>query len=172
MIITLTGFMGVGKSTIANLLAKHLYCKLVDLDKYIENEQGMPVSEIFRNMGESHFRHLEELSLKKIINENAEKVLVISLGGGTLISGVNQSIIKQQTKCIYLKASIQLLAERLAEHRGKRPVVDNIDNLNIQEEIAPLFEKRKTGYENAASLIIDTDGKSIKTILIEIINKI
>jgi len=172
MIITLTGFMGVGKSTIANLLAKHLYCKLVDLDRYIEDEQGMPVSEIFRQMGEPYFRHIEEVTLGKIVNGNSEKVLVLSLGGGSLISRKNQDIVRQKTRCIYLKASTQLLAERLATHRGKRPVVDNIDDHSLHEEISPLFDRRKTGYENSASIIIDTEGKSINSILTEILEKL
>ncbi|MEA5005852.1 MAG: shikimate kinase [Rikenellaceae bacterium] len=170
MIISLTGFMGVGKSTIAGLLAKHLYCKLVDLDKLIEQEQGMAVSEIFSSKGELYFRKLEEETLEKLINKNKEKILILSLGGGTLMSEANRIIISKNTYCIYLKASLELLTERLMTHKGKRPVVENIDDENFREEIRSLFEKRKPGYEAVASIIIDVDRKSIRTLLLEIIS--
>jgi len=170
MIISLTGFMGVGKSTIAGLLAKHLYCKLVDLDKLIEQEQGMAVGDIFSTKGEAHFRKLEEQSLERLIKKNKEKVLVLSLGGGTLMSEANRKIIKKSTRCIYLRASLELLTERLMTHKGKRPVVDNIDDASLHEEISTLFEKRKPGYEAAASIIIDADGKSVRALLLEIMS--
>ncbi len=170
MIISLTGFMGVGKSTIAGLLAKHLYCKLIDLDKLIEQEEGMAVSEIFSTKGEIYFRNLEEKSLAKLVKENNEKILILSLGGGTLISDANRKIIKKNTRCIYLRASQELLTERLMTHKGKRPVVDNIDDASLHEEISTLFEKRKPGYEAAASIIIDVDGKSVRDLLVEIIS--
>jgi shikimate kinase len=85
MIISLTGFMGVGKSTISERLSKHLYCKVVDLDRHIEQHEGMTIDEIFKTKGEQFFREIEELYLDKILLENREKVLVLSLGGGTLI---------------------------------------------------------------------------------------
>ena len=170
MIISLTGFMGVGKSTIAGLLAKHLYCKVVDLDKLIEQEQGMAVGEIFSTKGEFFFRKLEEQSLERLIKENKEKILILSLGGGTLMSEANRRIIRKSTRCIYLRASLELLTERLMTHKGKRPVVDNIDDASLHEEISTLFEKRKPGYEAAASIIIDVDGKSVRTLLLEIMS--
>lgn len=170
MIISLTGFMGVGKSTIAGLLAKHLYCKVTDLDKQIEHEQGMAVSEIFSTKGETYFRKLEEQSLERLIKENKEKILILSLGGGTLMSEANRRIIRKCTRCIYLRASLELLTERLMTHKGKRPVVDNIDDASLHEEISTLFEKRKPGYEAAASIIIDVDGKSVRTLLLEIMS--
>lgn len=82
MIITLTGFMGVGKSTIASKLASYLYCRHKDLDLAIEEGEGATVDEIFSLRGEQVFRNLEEEYLEKIINGCCDKVFVLSLGGG------------------------------------------------------------------------------------------
>ncbi|HON55160.1 MAG TPA: dephospho-CoA kinase [Bacteroidales bacterium] len=170
MIISLTGFMGVGKSTLARLLAGSLCCRVIDLDRLVETEQGRSVAEIFQNYGENYFRALEEEALKRIISDNSERLLILSLGGGTLISENNQKIIKEHTHCIYLRASVNLLTERLASHRGKRPALDSIDDNSLELEVSNLLQKRLKGYENTAKLIIDVDEKSVRSILNEIIS--
>lgn len=92
--------MGVGKSTIAEKLSAHLYCKHIDLDKYIENLHNEKIEVIFSRHGEEYFREIEEQALERVLNENREKVLVLSLGGGALISLKNRELIKTRSFCI------------------------------------------------------------------------
>lgn len=172
MIISLTGFMGVGKSTVSQRLAKHLYCKSTDLDRYIESVEGSSIDEIFREKGEQYFREREEFCLNKLISENPEKVMVLSLGGGTLISVKNQRLIKESTLCIYLKASLSTQIDRLSRSRKTRPNIEVLLPGEFEKGIERLFEQRREGYENSCSLIINVDGKSVKEILAEIINSI
>ena len=113
MIIAFTGFMGVGKSTIAERLSKALLCKYIDLDKYIEEKSGLSIAEIFENLGEDYFRKLEEESLEEVIANNTGKYTVLSLGGGALISSHNQKIVKETTFCIYLRGNSATLTDRL-----------------------------------------------------------
>jgi len=82
MIISLTGFMGVGKSTIAERLSAHLFCKHIDLDSYIEKSRGEKIVDIFDSQGEEAFREIEEQALERLLSQNREKVMVLSLGGG------------------------------------------------------------------------------------------
>ena len=41
MIVILIGYMASGKSTLGKILAKKLNYGFIDLDDYIENEEGM-----------------------------------------------------------------------------------------------------------------------------------
>ena len=172
MIISLTGFMGIGKSTISEQLSKQLYCKSIDLDKYIEFNEGLSVDEIFRSKGEPYFRKKEEYYLNKLLTENREKVLVVSMGGGTLMSRLNQELIKKKTFCIYLKASPGTQLDRLSKSQKARPNIEGLSADEFEKGIKSLFEVRREGYEYSSSLIIDVDSKSIKDILTEIINSI
>lgn len=164
--------MGIGKSTVSQRLSRHLYCKSTDLDRYIENIEGTSIDEIFRNKGEQYFREREEYCLNRLITENREKVLILSLGGGTLISQLNQRLVKDNTFCIYLKSSLKTQVDRLSKTRKTRPNIANIPEGGLEKEIEKLFEQRREGYENSCSLVIDVDGKSVKQILAEIIGSI
>lgn len=164
--------MGVGKSTIANSLAKHLYCKSVDLDRLVESDYGKAIGEIFQIGGENLFRELEEKSLEKLISGNREKVLVISLGGGALISPKNRLLIKHHTYCIYLKASGETLYKRLIASRKSRPLVAEEKPGALIETINKLFAEREEGYISCATLIVDADSLSVKETVAKIISSI
>ena len=68
MIITLTGFMGCGKSSVGRYLSELLCCPFMDLDAVIEQQTGRNIPEIFATDGEAAFRQMEmevlESSLK------------------------------------------------------------------------------------------------------------
>ena len=59
MIVVLLGYMGSGKSTVGQILAKNLDFNFLDLDHYIEQSQKVTISEIFKAKGEIVFRKLE-----------------------------------------------------------------------------------------------------------------
>lgn len=172
MIITLTGFMGVGKSTIASKLASYLYCRHKDLDLAIEEGEGATVDEIFSLRGEQVFRNLEEEYLEKIINGCCDKVFVLSLGGGALLSQKNRDLIKKRTYCIYLKASLETITERLVKAKKSRPLVKDKSDSELRLQVTQLFNERKTGYESAADLTICVDDTNVREILAKIMNSI
>ena len=60
----LTGFMGTGKSTVARCLCRYYNMKQIEMDRQIEVEEGMKISQIFKEKGEAYgstcllpFRH-------------------------------------------------------------------------------------------------------------------
>lgn len=172
MIITLTGFMGVGKSTVASRLANHLYCNCADLDTLIEQGEGMLVEEIFSKRGEGEFRKLEETYLENLIAKCKDKVLVVSLGGGALLSHKNRFAITENTFCIYLKASTDTIANRLAKAHKSRPLVKDKSEDELRKEVERLFKEREPGYESAAKLIVNVDNISVREILSTIMDSI
>ena len=76
MIISLTGFMGCGKSSVGRKLSQLLCCPFMDLDAEIEKRCGCSVAEIFAERGEAEFRMLEKETLKDIL-ETSGRVLEI-----------------------------------------------------------------------------------------------
>ena len=91
-LIYLLGFMGSGKSTVGNLLARALGWPLIDLDTLIEAGHGLSIREIFENSGESFFRQIEHAALTEACK--AEPA-VIALGGGTFAQPPNVELIRE-----------------------------------------------------------------------------
>src|SRR2546427_5350243 len=83
-LICLTGFMGCGKTTVGQLLARHLAWRFVDLDARIEHRAGLRITEIFDRLGESAFREIEHEQLIEALGQSAEldQPTALALGGG------------------------------------------------------------------------------------------
>ena len=87
--IFLIGFMGCGKSTIAEVLARELAVPQVEMDEVIVKEQGMPITEIFEKYGEAHFRDIETKLVERL---KVEKGVVVSCGGGAVLREENSRL--------------------------------------------------------------------------------
>lgn len=91
-------------------------------------------------------------------------------------------IVREQTFCIYLKASVETLVKHLsAGEAAGRPMLQggcHSERQNADEEsalrarIEGLMAIRSETYENTAHIVIDTDGKSVEEIATEIQNRI
>jgi shikimate kinase len=71
--------MGSGKTSVGKSLARQLYKEFVDVDTVIEKEQNSSINEIFEQMGEEHFRSLEQKCIDDITQKKGQ---VIATGGG------------------------------------------------------------------------------------------
>ena len=163
--IFLIGFMGAGKSTVADNLEKMSGMKRIEMDMLIQKQKGMSIPEIFEAFGESYFRDLES---ELLIELQQKSPSIVSCGGGIVIRSENAEHMKKNGRVIWLKAEPQTIYERVKDS-GERPILNN--NMNV-EFIKDLFEKRRKKYEKAADLIIETDGKNIVEICEEIISKL
>lgn len=156
--IYLIGFMGSGKSTFGQALAKRLGYKWVDFDHYIEQQQNLSIKEIFECFGEAHFRALETQCLKSF---TVQKHCIVSTGGGIIMMPENVAHLKTQ-KTFYLKWDFDTLYERVKADEN-RPLVKSY------EQLLALYQKRQTLYEKAASKIIEAEGKSLEQIITQMI---
>ncbi len=89
--------------------------------------------------------------------------LVLALGGGTVMTPKCAELVHSQTFCIYLKASVDILMERISEEISQRPLLAAHRD-NLQVHISDLLSVRAVTYERVADLVIDTDSKSIEEI--------
>ena len=90
--IALTGFMGVGKSSVARHLANMLKCRWIDLDRCIEEDDGRIVAKIIDSDGIDFYRALETINLERVLTETDSRIL--SLGGGTWTVPGNRELLK------------------------------------------------------------------------------
>jgi shikimate kinase len=122
--LILTGFMGVGKSTIGRILAERTRARFVDLDAEIESRTGKSVAQIIEEQGEQEFRRIEASTLRLIIDELREaQGWILSLGGGTLLDPGNAQILLQHGSLVYLEATPQALESRLGQDLASRPLL-------------------------------------------------
>ena len=159
--IYLVGFMGCGKSTIAEKLSKEINFKHIDTDSIIEEQNSMSISEIFKNKDEKYFRNEEYKILEKILNQ---KRIVVSTGGGFVCSRDIMNKINKNNLSIYLKLNTDNLHKRLKSNYKKRPLLSNIKTEKMKEFINSLLIKREEFYAKS-SIIIDCNELNTKEIL-------
>jgi shikimate kinase len=162
--IALTGFMAVGKSVVGRKLARRLGWRLVDVDRAIEEEQGMKVQEIFEREGEAYFRKLEKRKLGEILSEENQ---VIATGGGAVVDEENLRLLKQKSFLVCLTASPETLLKRSGSGKD-RPLLKGSDK---RERIEALLSRRKDRYAQA-HLCIDTESRAVDQVVEEILKTI
>ena len=140
--LTLTGMMGVGKSTIGKNLAKKLNYNFIDVDKIIESKERMSINSIFKNKSEGYFRKIEsEITLSELKKDNS----VISLGGGAFLNKTIRRSTKKFSISFWLDVPIYELAKRLKKSR-QRPL---LFEKNITETVKKIYFDRKKIYNEA-----------------------
>ena len=160
--LTLTGMMGVGKSTIGKILAKKLNYEFVDIDKIIEAKEGNSINFIFKNKSESYFRKIEnEITLVELKKYNS----VISMGGGAFLNNSIRRIAKKLSTSFWLDVPIDELIKRL-KNNNKRPL---LLKKNSNAEVKKIYFDRKKIY-NEADYRIKCSSLRSEEIAVKIMN--
>lgn len=162
MNLILCGMMGVGKSSVGERIASLTGRRWADTDKIITDRYGR-ISNIFETFGEAHFRALESEAVRDLAKEDG---MVISTGGGLILFPENRTLLKRNGKIIFLRASLEVLLERV--DRADRPLLEDADDL--AGRLKELLTARTPVYEQAADYIIETDGKTIGDVAEEVIS--
>lgn len=145
--IALCGYMGCGKSTVAKILKDKTAREYIDTDKYIEEHENMPISEIFSKYGENYFRDREHEAIKELSNKDD---LILSLGGGAVMYKRNVELLRQNGYLIFfLNPDIKVIKERL-KNDSKRPLLQTND-------IEQLYNKRLPTYKAVCDYEVYTD---------------
>ncbi|WP_080845994.1 shikimate kinase [Cytobacillus gottheilii] len=139
--IFLTGFMGSGKTTVGQIIARELNAPFIDLDEQIEQAYSLKTTEIFEKYGESEFRKMELDQVKRIC-ENTE-TQVISLGGGAFLQEEIRNICMNNGTVFFLSVSWDIWKQRLDSLVPTRPLLQG----KTEGEIHRIFAERQTIYQ-------------------------
>jgi len=154
MKIILIGFMGSGKTTVADILAKKLNLGVIEMDQLILTKSGRNnISEIFSLDGEKHFRNLETIVAKEISKLDN---VIVSTGGGIVMKKRNQKHLKKGV-IFFLKTSFSIIDRRLKNDKT-RPLFKD------KETARKLFDTRQNLYEKFADKTIITDDKTVNEV--------
>ena len=160
--VFLIGFMGTGKTAVANVLASNYGLKKIDLDAYIEMKEHMSIADIFESQSESVFRDKETKHLRHVIQGNYQ---VVSLGGGIVLREENIEMIKEKGVIVLLTASAETIRDRVKNDPTRPLLGDNFD----LDYVKDLMKSREELYNSVADVVIDTENKNIDEICKEIV---
>ncbi len=152
--IILTGFMGTGKTAVAQLLAERLKYEFLDTDLMVEKETKKTVTEIFEVEGEESFRIYEKTMVQKAL---AREKVVVATGGGAIVDPESLKLMKERGVIIGLSASPEMILKRV-EAMQTRPLLKTKDKL---KKIEALLSHRSPYYRQADK-IVDTSSQSIE----------
>lgn len=137
--IILTGFMGVGKSTVARFLASLLDCKKIDLDMFIERSEQRTIAEIIESTGEERYRQIETENLRNVLRD--DEAHIIALGGGAWTIEENRRLIKARNfTTVWLESSFEHCWRNIRASKRVRPLAAN------KQQTARLFDERQRFY--------------------------
>jgi shikimate kinase len=163
--LALTGFMGVGKSSVARHLEHMTGCPRIDLDAMVEQSAGKAISEIIEAGGEERFREIEAEALAKVIESN--QGCILSLGGGTWTVATNRDLIKQSGfTSIWLESSFEHCWYNIKFSRKERPLARDKDAAR------ELFDQRQKLYCLADWHFLVKPGSTSYDVALEIADQI
>ncbi|QYX83394.1 shikimate kinase [Streptomyces akebiae] len=143
--------MGVGKSTVGQLLAERLGVAYRDTDDDIVAEQGREIAEIFVDEGEPAFRAIEKRAVHTAL---AGHDGVLALGGGAILDADTRALLVGQ-RVVYLSMDVEEAVKRTGLNAA-RPLLA----VNPRKQWRELMEARRSLYEEVATAVVATDGRT------------
>lgn len=163
--VALIGFMGAGKTTVAQQIAGLSGLTFVDTDQALEARSGLAVSSIFETRGEAAFRMMEQEELHGLWDTSEA---VVSCGGGAVLSKRNRRVLRSRCIPVWLWADIDTALSRVREEET-RPLLAGDDRA---ARARALLDERLFLYASTSDLVIQTRGKTPREIAMRIWNEV
>jgi shikimate kinase len=160
--LVLVGPPGAGKTTVGQLLAHRLGVAFRDTDRDVEQQAGKPISEIFIDDGEEHFRALERAAVARAL---AEHEGVLSLGGGAVLAEQTRGLLADHN-VVHLDVDVAHATSRVGMNR-ERPVLA----LNPRATLIALLAERLPLYQQVAGITVVTSGRSPDEVAEEVLRR-
>ena len=155
--IALIGLRGAGKSTLGAQLAQEMGAPFVEMDREIETESGLPLSELFSLYGQAGYRRFEGRCLARIVKEYPRAV--IAVGGGVVSETSTYEFLLANCFTVWLKASASEHMQRVVAQGDMRPMAESQEAM---EDLKRILAGRDSQYRKADE-IVDTSGLSVET---------
>ena len=161
----LVGPMGAGKSAVGRYLARTLHLSFVDSDDEIESRTGVDIPFIFEKEGETGFRKREAAVIDDLSKMDG---VVLATGGGAVIDADSRSRLGGRGFVVYLLTSVDQQVARTQRGR-ERPLLEGSDP---RETLEALLASRDPLYREIADIVVETDGRKVKSVADEIIEQV
>jgi shikimate kinase len=168
MLVFLVGYMGAGKSTGGQHLARRLRIPFYDTDRMLEKQAACSIAEIFAQQGEAAFRAMERDVIRGLIDadQHAESNAVVSTGGGAPCHFDTMDRMRAAGVTIYLQLPVEKLVERLEPSRkpSSRPLLSGVSRGALPAFIAEHLAEREPFYTRASMIV---DGQTFESERVE-----
>ena len=164
MNIVLIGMRGSGKTTVGKILALKLGRDFVEMDELIIQKAGLTIPEIVASHGWEKFRDIEEEITGEVAGLDNK---VNAAGGGVVTREQNITKLKEKGVLVWLKASLDILLERIAEENQRPPLVEGRTRW---EDMDVALVARRPLYQKAADMTVNTENKTPEEVVDLVIN--
>jgi XRE family aerobic/anaerobic benzoate catabolism transcriptional regulator len=151
--VALIGLRGAGKTTLGSALAAAMQTKFVELDREIEREAGISLSEVFLLYGQTGYRRIERRCLERAIHAHPE--MVMTVGGGIVSEPETYNLLLRNCFTVWVKASPDEHMARVVAQGDLRPMQGNAEAM---KDLARILDAREPLYQKA-DITLDTSGE-------------
>ncbi|MGE0758407.1 MAG: shikimate kinase [Pirellulaceae bacterium] len=155
-LISLIGYRGTGKTTVAKLLAARIGWSWLDADAELERMAQRTIRDIFAEGGESAFRDWEASTVVRLVEHSRT---VVAWGGGVILRDENRAAIRRGW-VFWLTADPKTIQARI---EGDPITSQRRPNLTVGgglEEIQRLLSLREPLYRDCADFTVDSVRKT------------
>lgn len=160
--LVIVGPPGAGKTTIGHAVADRLGVDFRDTDVDIENDAGKPISEIFIDEGEEHFRALERAAIRAALERHEG---VLALGGGAVLDPDTRKALAEQT-VVYLAVDVPDAVRRIGLNRDRPLLIGN-----PRAQLRALLDARRPLYEEVATFVVD-GSNDVETVTEDVVGRL
>ena len=153
--IALVGLRGAGKTTLGSALAAELDTPFVELDREIEREAGISLTEIFLLYGQAGYRRIERRCLERLLAATSE--MVMTVGGGIVSEPDTYNLLLQHCFTVWVKASPDEHMARVVAQGDLRPMQGHSEAM---ADLKRILDAREPLYRKADATL-DTAGERL-----------
>ena len=164
--VALIGLRGGGKSTIGKLLADQQKVPFIELDREVEKQSGMALSEIFEMFGQQTFRRFEREALEKVLTEHPR--FVLATGGSLVTEPATYELLLASCLTVWIRTEPDEHMHRVIEQGDLRPMAENAQAM---DDLVSILKSREPLYAKA-DRALDTYGKDPEQSLRELVTMI